>query len=174
MASKQESISEYLEIAKDIARVEKELKIDRWVRISIEYKSGGNYHRLWLYDMPVWQYEKWDWVIRWRRAKLQCQHPMEYVEVGFDHYKKVMGTNIGMQHDIDRFVAAKAQVSKQEKIVASYIAHQKANNFFFNENTDEMLLKVRVKLQAKKRSVILAEQRLIEKVRQYQQKGGQS
>ena len=168
MAGKQESLRDYYEMAKEIARVERELKIERWVKIAIEYKSDGVYHRLYLYDMPVWQYEKWNWVIRWRMARFQCQMPRELVQLSFDHYKKVMETNIGMQHDLDRFVAAKAQVSKQEKIVASYIKHQKANNIFFNEETDEMLLKVRAKLQSKKESVVLAEQRLIEKVKQYQ------
>lgn len=168
MASKQESLHDYYEMAREIAKVERELKIERWVKIIIEYKSNGIYHRLYSYDMPVWQYEKWEWVVRWRKAKLQCQFPKEFVQLSFDYYKKVMGANIGMQKELNSFIAAKAQVTKQERIIAAYVADQKTNNFFFKEETDEQLLKVRNKLQTKKEMLALAEQSLIDKVNEYQ------
>lgn len=168
MASKQESLHDYYEMAREIAKIEKNLDIERWVKIIISYKHEDREIVLYRYDLPVWQYEKWEWVIRWRKAKLQCQHPRELVSQGFDYYKKVMGENIGMQQDIDRFVAAKARVTKQERILAKYITDQKKSNFFFNEETDEQVMKAKAKLKASKESVALAEQRLINKVKYYQ------
>ena len=168
MASKQESLHDYYQMSKEIAKIEKNLDIERWVKIAVLYKHEGSETMLYHYDLPVWQYRKWEWVIRWRQAKLQCQHPRECVTLAFDYYKKVMGCNIGMQQDIDKFVAAKAQVTKQERIITAYVADQKKSNLFFNEETDEQLNKVKAKLQSKKEIVALAEQRLIDKVKDYQ------
>lgn len=159
---------DYYELAKEIALIEKNLHIERWVKIAITYKHKGREKVLYSYDLPVWQYEKWEWVIRWRKAKLQCKHPRELVSLGFDYYKKVMGYNIGMQQDIDRFVAAKARVTKHERALTAYVERQKRTNFFFSEETDELLIKAKAKLKASKESVALAEQRLINKVKYYQ------
>ena len=169
MVSKQESLHDYYKMAKEIAKIEKSLNIERWVKIAVVYKLEGNEIVLYRYDLPVWQYNKWAWVVRWRQAKLQCQHPRECVTLAFDYYKKVMGYTIGMQQDIDKFVAAKAQVSLQERIVKEYVEQQQKSNFFFDEDADEQLLKIKAKLKAKKENVAQAELRLITKVKEYKE-----
>lgn len=70
-----------------------------------------------------------------------------------------------MQKDIDIFVAAKAQLSKQKRALAEYIEYQRNNNMFYNEETDEQTLKYKAKLAIKEQNVADAEARLIEKVR---------
>ena len=169
MVSKQESLHDYYKMAKEIAKIEKSLNIEQWVKIAVVYKLEGNEIVLYRYDLPVWQYRKWEWVVRWRQAKLQCQHPRECVTLAFDYYKKVMGYTIGMQQDIDKFVAAKAKVSMQERIVKEYVEQQRKSNLFFDEDTDEQLLKIMAKLKERKENVAQAELRLTVKVKEYQE-----
>ena len=166
MAAKQESLHDYYEMAKEIAKVEKELNIEQWVKINIGFHKDGKEFPLWSYDLPVWLYRKKEWVVRWRKSRFQCLYPKEFVELGFFYYKKVMGVNIGMQKDIDTFVAAKAQLTKQRNIVNDYIERKKAeNDLFYDMDGDEMLQKALVKLQRKEAMVRDAENRMIEKVK---------
>lgn len=171
--AKQESLSEYYEMAKEIAKTEKELGIERWDQISIERNGdkSGEYIRLYSYDLPRHIAEKYEWVIRWRAAKLQCQYPRYCVRVYHSPYSKVMGENIGMQKDLNKFLAAKAQVTRQERVIRQYI-EQKRNegDMFYNESEDEDLAKAIAKLQTKKEMVAQAEARLIEKVKEYRMK----
>ena len=170
-AHTQETIPEYFLMAKEIARTEKELSIERWDKITI-YRAGdkeGDSIYLYHYDLPRHIAEKYDWVIRWRAARLQCRYPRYRITVYHSPYSKVMGENIGMQKDIDTFVAAKAQLTKQQHFIDNYIYYQKANNLFFDEDTDEQLIKARAKLLKKKEIIKQAEARLMEKVKQYKQ-----
>lgn len=170
-ARTQETILDYFLMAKEIAKTEKELSIERWDKITI-YRAGdkeGDSIFLYHYDLPRHIAEKYDWVIRWRAARLQCRYPRYRITVYHSPYSKVMGENIGMQKDIDTFVAAKAQFTKQQHDIDGYISYQKANNMFFDEDTDEQLKKAKAKLLRKKESIEQAECRLMEKVKQYKQ-----
>lgn len=169
MAGKQESLHDYFMMAKEIAKQEKSLGIEHWDYISIDRNGdkAGEYVRLYHYDFPRQIAEKYDWVIRWRAAKLQCKYPRYYVRISHTPYKKVMGINIGMQKDIDIFVAAKAQYTRQKRILDDYISKQKETNIFFIEDTDEDVIKIKDKLERKKKDIEKAEARLIEKVNQY-------
>lgn len=65
----QERMDDWMEYARELARAERELRIERWVFISIEYKDdAGNPIRLHSYDLPRDLHERNRWVIRWREA----------------------------------------------------------------------------------------------------------
>lgn len=170
MASKQESNQDYFERAKAIARAERELGFEQWDKISIEREGDkpGEYVRLYGYDLPRKMAERYEWVIRWRAARLQCQYPRYTVRVFHSLYRRIKGANIGMQQDIDRFISAKAQVSRLENALEDYVAEQKENNLFYDEATDLLTVKSRAKLAAKRDNVAQAEARLKEKVRTYE------
>lgn len=172
MAGKQESLSDYYEEAKEIARIEKGLGNEMWDRVSIE-RSGdkeGEHIALYSYDLPRSIAEKYEWVLRWRTAKLQCQYPRYTVRCYHGLYRKIAGENIGMQEDLDKFIASKAQLSKQQRRLDEYIAHEKENNIFFDESADEQVVKVKAKIERNRQIVAEAEARLIEKVKQYKAK----
>ena len=78
-----------------------------------------------------------------------------------------MGVNIGMQKDIDTFIAAKAQYTKQKRILDTYISEQKVMNIFFSEDTDQEVIRIKAKLEVKRENIEQAEARLIEKVKQF-------
>ena len=169
MAGKQESLTDYYEQAKDIARIEKELGIELWDRVSIE-RSGdkeGEHIALYSYDLPRSIAEKYEWVIRWRTAKLQCQYPRYTVRWYHGLYRKIAGENIGMQEDLDKFIASKALVTKQQRKLERYIAQEKSNNMFFDESSDEEIINIKAKIERNKLMVSQAEERLKKKVEQF-------
>lgn len=49
-----------------------------------------------------------------------------------------------------KLAAAKAQITRAERKEAEYLAYQRLNNLFFDEQTDEQLLKFRQKLRTKR------------------------
>lgn len=169
MDNKQESIQNYFLMAKEIAKQEKNLGIERWDFISIEREGNkeGDHVRLYKYDLPRHLAEKYDWVLRWRAAKLQCKYPRYCIRIYHSPYKKVMGVNIGMQKEIDSFVAAKAQYTGQKRILDEYISKEKESNMFFSEVSDPMVLKIWAKLELKKALIEQAEARITAKVKQY-------
>lgn len=163
----QESIDNFIQIAKDYAKAEKELGVQRWVFISIERtdESGTNI-RLFSYDLPREVYERRRWVIEWRKSKLVCQYPKGNVSVFHSYYDKRLGLNKRMNEDLQRLISAKAQVTKVRRKIDEYLAYNRANNLFFDENTDADLLKAYEKLATKIDNVKAAEERMKLKIKQ--------
>lgn len=76
---KQESMGDWFQMAKDYAKAEKELKIEQWVEVTIYYGYAEKQVSLYHYNLPREMYLRYQWVIRWRMAKLQCQYPKQIV-----------------------------------------------------------------------------------------------
>lgn len=147
----QEKIGDWWEYAKELAKAERDLQIEHWVRISIEYKDeAGNPVRLHSYDLPRGLYEHYRWVIRWREAKLQCLYPRKYISTYYSFYDKRTGLRTDFNSCLMKLAAAKAQITIAQRKEAEYIEYQRLNNLFFDEQTDEQLLIFRQKLAVKK------------------------
>jgi hypothetical protein len=171
----QESISDFMEIARDYAKAEKELEVQHWVYIGIErIDANGNRVRIFSYDLPREVYERRNWVVRWREAKCRCQYPKDNVQCYFSFYDKRLGNDQKLSDDLRKLISCKAQVSKQQRLIDEYIDWHRKNDLFFDENTDTELLKIRKKLAQKTVNVQEAEQRLKMKIEQIKQsrKGG--
>jgi len=147
---KQEDMTDWMEQAKELAKAEKELQIERWVIISIEYRNK-DCHRvvLFQYDLPRDIYEKYRWVIRWRQARLQCLHPRESIQIYHSYYDKRSGLRTDFNSCLSKLAASKAQITLAKKREQEYLCFQKQNNLFFDENADEELIKFREKLRIK-------------------------
>lgn len=165
----QESIDSFIELAKDYAKAEKELEVQHWVFISIERTDGrSGYERLFTYDLPRKVYERRRWVVEWRKSRLVCRFPKGNVSCFFCYYDKRIGTDHRMNEDLRRLISAKAQVTKVQRKIDEYVAYHKANDMFFNEDTDTDLLKAREKLKVKINGVRAAEERLKLKIKEYE------
>lgn len=174
MASRQENNSSYYEMAKEIAKVEKDLGFERWVRIEIAMETTRTEHgtenkRMAFYDLPVWVYQRREWVIRWRAARIQCQHPRNQVRTFSDYYRRMNGNDLGMQQDIDKFISSKAAVTRQRNNLERYLAERR-QDMFFDEASDQTLQDVKAKLAEREQQVREAEQRLIQKVKEYKER----
>ena len=166
----QESIDDFIQIAKDYAKAEKDLGVQHWVFISIaRTDESGNNIRLFSYDLPREVYERRRWVIEWRKSKLVCQYPKGNVRVFHNYYDKCLGLNMRMNYDLKWLISAKAQVTKVRRKIDEYVEYNKAHNLFFDERTDTDLMKVREKLATKIANVQEAEERLKLKIKQIQE-----
>jgi len=162
----QERIDDWWEYAKDLARAERELQIERWVYISIEYKDeAGRKCRLHSYDLPRELHERYRWVIRWREARLQCQYPRENINTYYSYYDKRTGLRTDFNSCLMKLAAAKAQITRAERKEAEYLAYQRLNNLFFDEQTDEQLFKFRQKLRTKKEAELAEKERELMRLR---------
>ena len=153
-------MSDYYQFAKDLAKAEKELKIENWVQISICYGYGHQSVTLYTYDLPREVYERRVWVIRWRMAKLQCQYPKQIVSTSLYFYDKRSGESLEVSSCLSKLISAKAHITKAERRMNEYIEYNRQSNIFFDEDTDEELVKFREKLERKKLECAECEKRL--------------
>ncbi|WP_289193672.1 hypothetical protein [Bacteroides acidifaciens] len=147
----QERMDDWMEYAREYAKAERELKIEKWVYISIEYRTKTRDRIvLYTYDLPRKLYERRSWIIRWRVARLQCLHPKEDIHPYFSYYDRRTGLSTGFDSALSKLSAAKAQITIAERKEKEYIEYQRANNLFFDETTDEQLVIFRRKLHIKR------------------------
>ncbi len=157
---KQESVSDFYQYAKDLAKAEKELKVDRWVEVTLYYGYADKQVSLYHYNLPCEMYFRYQWVIRWRMAKLRCQYPKQIIGISLYHYDKRSGELLELNSCLSKLISAKAQVTKAERMMKNYIEQNRQNNMFFDESTDEELVKFREKLERKKIECAECEKRL--------------
>ena len=145
-------MEEWMQYARDMAKAEKELEIELWVIISFyrTTEQGGKV-LLFRYDLPRKVADKYDWVVRWRMARLTCQYPKGNVTHTYCLYDRHSGEDYSFGSCLSSLAAAKAQVTRMERRIREYTAWQKQNNLFFDEQTDEMLQKAVAKLKIKKK-----------------------
>jgi hypothetical protein len=157
---KQESVSDFYQYAKDLAKAERELKVERWVEVTLYYGYAEKQVSLYHYNLPREMYFRYQWVIRWRMAKLQCQYPKQIVSTSLYFYDKRSGESMEVSGCLSKLISAKAQITKAERRMNEYIEHNRQSNMFFDENTDEELVKFREKLERKKIECAECEKRL--------------
>lgn len=146
----QENMGDWMQYAREYAKAQREMKIEKWVYITIEYRTKERQRFvLFRYDLPRDVYERRQWVVRWRHARLLCQYPRENVQTYFSYYDKRTGLSMNFGSALSRLSAAKAQITIALRKEQEYIAYQRKNNMFFDEAEDETLAKFRHKLQSK-------------------------
>lgn len=157
---KQESMDDWFQMAKDLAKAERELKIEQWVEATLYYGYADKQVSLYHYDLPREMYFRYQWVIRWRMAKFQCQYPKQIIGISLYHYDKRSGESMGLNSCLSKLISVKAQVTKAERMMKNYIEQNRQNNMFFDEESDEELVKFREKLERKKIECAECEKRL--------------
>ena len=97
-------MDDWMEYARELARAERELRIERWVFISIECKDdAGNPVRLHSYDLPRELHERYRWVVRWREARLQCLYPKRQISTYYSYYDRRTGLRIDFNSSLSSF-----------------------------------------------------------------------
>ncbi len=170
---KQESMTDWAEYARDMARAEQELQIEQWVRVTVGfYNENRETVTLHLYDLPRDMKKRYDWVIRWRTAREQCRHPRQSVVAWLSHYDKRTGLRTDFNSCLNKLIAAKAQITKAGRCIERHIAAQKAlYPLFYDEATDTELVKYREKLARKIENCRQAEENIHLAVENYRREG---
>lgn len=149
----QEVMDDWMQYAKDLAKAERELKIEHWVYITFEVRDENrNREILHKIDLPRDMVDRWLWLIEWRKAKLVCKYPRRKITVYHCAYDKRTGLQTGFNFLLTKVASAKAQITKVEREIAKYIDYMTQNNLFFDAETDERLLKASAKLEKKKQN----------------------
>lgn len=158
--------NDWMQAAKDLAKAEKDLGIQKWVLITFYRKNEkGEAEKIFKYDLPREVWLKWNWAVNWRRAKLICMFPRGEVYSTLSFYDKRSGYEIGIGTCLSKLISAKAQVTKVQRSIDNYISWHRRNNMFFDENTDEKLILIRKKLATKISNVHEEEERLKSKIK---------
>lgn len=146
----QENMGGWMEYAREYAKTQREKIIEKWVGITIEYRTKERQRVvLFRYDLPRNVYERRQWVVRWRQARLLCQYPKENVQAYFSYYDRRTGLSMDFGSLLSRLSAAKTQITIARRKEQEYLEYQRKNNMFFIETEDETLAKFRRKLQSK-------------------------
>lgn len=91
-----EKIDDWWEYARELAKAERDMAIEKWVHISIEYRTKERERViLYRYNLPRNVYERYQWAIRWHHARLICRYPRENVQVYYSFYDKRTGLETG-------------------------------------------------------------------------------
>lgn len=147
----QETMDDWMQYAKDLAKAERELKIEHWVYITFEIRDENrNREILHKIDLPRDMVDRWRWLIEWRRAKLICKYPRKQITVYHCAYDKRTGLQTGFNFLLSKVASTKVQITKVERKIAEYTTYMTQNDLFFNPQTDERLLKAKAKLEKKK------------------------
>lgn len=135
-----------MELAKAYDKAEKET-VEPYVFVTLE--DSVTKEKLFRYDIPRDMFWKYEWVIRWRTAKLQIQRPRHRINQYLDFYDKKTGLDFGFGSLLSKLTSAKAQITILENKIAEY-KKQKEQELFFDETTDPIISKLRCKIESQK------------------------
>ena len=162
MARKQELMDGWEQDARDLAKAERELQIEHWVQITFGFVDDNRETvTLHVYDLPRKMLDRYLWVIRWRRARLQCLHPRRMIASWYSHYDKRTGLITDFGSCLGRLASGKAQVTKARRCIEQHITDRRARYpLFYDESTDTELVKYREKLGRKIENLRLMEENI--------------
>lgn len=165
MAARQESVSDWMELAKAYDKEEKEQEVTPYVVVSLRNQRTDA--ELYRYDIPREMFWRWHWVIDWRAAKLLCQNPKDGIKHVLSFYDRKTGLEYGFGSLISKLTRAKANATIAANKLKEYIELQK-DNMFFCEKEDEIVNKFKAKISAYKAKAAEIEEEIKAKVQQLQ------
>lgn len=165
MAARQESVSDWMELAKAYDKAEREQEVTPYVVVSLRNQRTDA--ELYRYDIPREMFWRWHWVIDWRAAKLLCQNPKDGIKHVLSFYDRKTGLEYGFGSLISKLTSAKANATIAANKLKEYIVLQQ-DNMFFSEKEDEIVNKFKAKISAYKEKAAGIEAQIKEKVQEMQ------
>ena len=165
MAARQESVSDWMALAKAYDKAEKEQEVTPYVVVSLRNKRTNE--ELYRYDLPREMFWRWHWVIDWRAAKLLCQNPKDGINHVLSFYDRKTGLEYGFGSLISKLTSAKANATIAANKLKEYIELQQGN-MFFSEKEDEIVNKFKAKISAYKEKAAEIEEEIKAKVKELQ------
>lgn len=158
--SKQESVSDWMELAKLHAKAEKET-VQPYVFVSLE--DTVTKEKLHSYDIPREMFWKYEWVIHWRMAKLQCQRPRHRVAQYLSFYDRKTGLEYGFGSLLSKLVSQKAKITSTKNMILDYKERMKGD-LFFDESTDPIIKNLECKIADQKNKLLDYENQIKDKL----------
>ena len=161
MAARQESVSDWMALAKDYDKAEKEQEVTPYVVVSLRNRRTNE--ELYRYDLPREMFWRWHWVIDWRAAKLLCQNPKDGINHVLSFYDRKTWLEYGFGSLISKLTSVKANATIAANKLKKYIEMQQGN-MFFSEEEDEIVNKFKAKISAYKAKIAEIEEEIKAKV----------
>ena len=161
MAARQESVSDWMALAKAYDKAEKEQEVTPYVVVSLRNRRTNE--ELYRYDLPREMFWRWHWVIDWRAAKLLCQNPKDGINHVLSFYDRKTGLEYGFGSLISKLTSVKANATIAANKLKKYIEMQQGN-MFFSEEEDEIVNKFKAKISAYKAKIAEIEEEIKAKV----------
>lgn len=165
MAARQESVSDWMALAKAYDKAEKEQEVTPYVVVSLRNRRTNE--ELYRYDLPREMFWRWHWIIDWRAAKLLCQNPKDGINHVLSFYDRKTGLEYGFGSLISKLTSAKANATIAANKLKKYIEMQQGN-MFFSEEEDEIVNKFKAKISAYKAKIAEIEEEIKAKVKELQ------
>lgn len=143
MAAKQESVSDWMALAKAYDKAEREQGVEHYVIVILCNQRTGE--ELYRYDIPREMFFRRNWIINWRAARLLCKNPKDGVRHDLFFYDKKTGLETGLGSLLSGLTSAKANATIATNKLREYIDRQ-AGNMFFDEASDEIVAKFKAKI----------------------------
>ena len=163
MASKQESVSDWMALAKAYDKAEREQNVNPYVIVTICNKRTGE--ELYRYDIPREMFWRRHWVIDWRAARILCKNPKDGINQCLYFYDKTTGLSFGFGSLIGKLTSAKANATIAGNKLQEYIEAQQGN-MFFDEASDEIVQKFKAKISAYRTKAAEIEEEIKAKVQE--------
>ena len=163
MAARQESVSDWMALAKAYDKAEREQGVEPYVIVSLRNKRTDA--ELYRYDLPRAMFWRWHWVIDWRAAKLLCQNPKDGINHVVSFYDRRTGLSYGFGSLISGLTSAKANITITTNKLNEYIERQQGN-MFFDEASDEIVHKFKAKISAYREKAAGIEEQIKAKVQE--------
>ena len=163
MAARQESVSDWMALAKAYDKAEKEQEVTPYVVVSLRNRRTNE--ELYRYDLPREMFWRWHWVIDWRAAKLLCQNPKDGINHVLSFYDRKTGLEYGFGSLISKLTSAKANATIAANKLKKYIEMQQGN-MFFSEKEDEIVNKFKAKISAYKAKIAEIEEEIKAKIKE--------
>lgn len=165
MASKQESVSDWMALAKAYDKAEREQGVEPYVIVSLRNRRTNE--ELYRYDIPRAMFWHWHWVVDWRAARLLCINPKDGINHVLSFYDRKTGLSYGFGSLISKLTSAKANVTIMQNKLQAYRERQQGN-MFFDEKEDEIANRFKAKISAYKAKIAEIEEKIKVKVQQLQ------
>lgn len=163
MAERQESVSDWMALAKAYDKAEKEQEVTPYVVVSLRNRRTNE--ELYWYDLQREMFWRWHWVIDWRAAKLLCQNPKDGINHVLSFYDRKTGLEYGFGSLISKLTSAKANATIAANKLKEYIELQQGN-MFFSEKEDEIVNKFKAKISAYKAKIAEIEEEIKAKIKE--------
>lgn len=147
MASKQESVSDWMALAKAYDKAEREQGVEPYVIVSLRNRRTNE--ELYRYDIPRATFWRWHWIIDWRAARLLCLNPKDGINHVLAFYDRKTGLSYGFGSLISKLTSAKANATIATNKLREYVERQQGS-LFFDEKEDEIANKFKAKISAYK------------------------
>lgn len=149
----------YKELLDDLDTAIKDLGVDEYIRITIFSEDGNNEKIFRIYEIPRRMLHNRLYVLTWIKSYFQVRNPHCFVQHKIDCFDNVSKRSLGISSTLQKVISAKAQVTRQKRLLSQYEEDRK-KTLFFDMQEDSIYQKGLMKLREKEMKLQMLQEQL--------------